>query len=242
MFLIRTFLSCIFNSLLRVVSFSAQANCNLLIMNSLEQKIAQGEHLQQDFKYQITNSRKIARTLSAFANTQGGRLLIGVKDNGTIAGIRSNEEIYMVEGAADLYTNPVVSVEFFTHEVDGKNVVEALVQPSANKPHFVREENGKQVAYFRKDDENFVASPTVVKFWKYPQKTAEKITYSEKEQRLLDFLKLHPFITVKRCASITKQPIKKAEDMLATLLHWGVIDWDFNGKFSVYFLAETNKV
>ena len=44
--------------------------------------IAEGEHQQQDFKFEISDARKIAKTLSAFANTDGGRLLIGVKDNG----------------------------------------------------------------------------------------------------------------------------------------------------------------
>ena len=66
----------------------------------LHHLIAQGEHQQQDFKYEISDARKIARTLSAFANTEGGRLLIGVKDNGKIAGVRSDEEIYMGEAAA----------------------------------------------------------------------------------------------------------------------------------------------
>mgnify|MGYP000599236676 CR=1 FL=1 len=57
--------------------------------------IAEGEHQQQDFKFEISDARKIAKTLSAFANTDGGRLLIGVKDNGKIAGVRSAEEKYM---------------------------------------------------------------------------------------------------------------------------------------------------
>ena len=62
--------------------------------------IAEGEHQQQDFKFEISDARKIAKTLSAFANTNGGRLLIGVKDNGKIAGVRSEEEKYMIEAAA----------------------------------------------------------------------------------------------------------------------------------------------
>ncbi|MDP4292685.1 MAG: ATP-binding protein [Bacteroidota bacterium] len=64
--------------------------------------IEQGEHQQQDFKFEISDARKIARSLAAFANTDGGRLLVGVKDNGAIAGVRSNEEFYMVELAAQL--------------------------------------------------------------------------------------------------------------------------------------------
>lgn len=46
------------------------------------QLISEGEHLQQDFKFEISDVYKIAKSLSAFANTSGGRLLIGVKDNG----------------------------------------------------------------------------------------------------------------------------------------------------------------
>ncbi|RLD33003.1 MAG: ATP-binding protein, partial [Bacteroidetes bacterium] len=65
--------------------------------------IAEGEHQRLDFKFEISDSKKIARTLAAFANTDGGRLLVGVKDNGVIAGVRSEEEYYMVEAAASMY-------------------------------------------------------------------------------------------------------------------------------------------
>jgi predicted HTH transcriptional regulator len=63
----------------------------------IRQLVSEGEHCHQDFKFEISDARKIARSLSAFANTEGGRLLIGVKDNGKIAGVRSDEEIYMIE-------------------------------------------------------------------------------------------------------------------------------------------------
>ena len=79
--------------------------------------IAEGEHVEQDFKYEISDARKIARTLSAFANTQGGRLLIGVKDNGRIAGVRSDEEMYMIEAAAHLYCKPEVVVAMHVYKV-----------------------------------------------------------------------------------------------------------------------------
>ncbi|WP_418631273.1 helix-turn-helix domain-containing protein [Waltera sp.] len=35
------------------------------------------------------------RSVSAFANTRGGRLLIGVRDDGHISGVKSEEEIFM---------------------------------------------------------------------------------------------------------------------------------------------------
>ena len=50
-------------------------------MSYVQQMIEEGEQTQ-DFKMRIDDAAKIARTLVAFANTDGGRLLIGVKDNG----------------------------------------------------------------------------------------------------------------------------------------------------------------
>ncbi|HCC70882.1 MAG TPA: ATP-binding protein, partial [Bacteroidales bacterium] len=47
-------------------------------MRELNKIIRHGESQVLDFKYCISDSRKIAKTLSAFANTDGGRLLIGV--------------------------------------------------------------------------------------------------------------------------------------------------------------------
>ena len=69
----------------------------------IRELISQGEHEEQDFKFAISDARKIARSVSAFANNRGGRLLVGVKDNGTIAGVRSEEDIFVVEQAARMY-------------------------------------------------------------------------------------------------------------------------------------------
>jgi len=55
----------------------------------IQKLIEEGEHQRLDFKFEITDARRLARTLVAFANTDGGRLLIGVKDNGAVAGVRS---------------------------------------------------------------------------------------------------------------------------------------------------------
>ena len=77
----------------------------------IHQLVAEGEHEHQDFKFEISDARKIARSISAFANTGGGRLLVGVKDNGKIAGIRSEEEIYMIEAAANMYCQPKVEIK-----------------------------------------------------------------------------------------------------------------------------------
>ena len=68
--------------------------------------IGEGEHQQQDFKYRVDDARKLAKSVSAFANTDGGRLLIGVRDDGFIAGVRKEGEIYVMHQAAYKYCQP----------------------------------------------------------------------------------------------------------------------------------------
>ena len=128
--------------------------------------ISEGEHVRQDFKFEISDSRKIARSLSAFANTEGGRLLIGVKDNGRIAGVRSEEEMYMVEAAAQVYCTPAVEVEMRVYRPEGRSVLVASVGPAVRKPVLVKEEDGRRLAYVRIADENILASPVHIGLWK----------------------------------------------------------------------------
>jgi predicted HTH transcriptional regulator len=84
--------------------------------------IAEGEHQRQDFKYCINDSRKIAVSLVAFANTDGGRLLLGIRDNGSVAGVVSEEEYYMAEAAARLYSKPPIPFHIQVWKAEGKTL------------------------------------------------------------------------------------------------------------------------
>jgi predicted HTH transcriptional regulator len=182
---------------------------------SIQKLIQQGEHQTQDFKYCISDSRKIARSLVAFANTDGGRLLIGVKDNGRIAGVRSEEEYYMVESAAKIYSKPEIHFTTKQHSIEGKTVLEVIVEPSDEKPHFARDEEGKWWAYFRKDDENRLSGKIMIEVWKR-QKSPQGIliNYSDDEKTLLNYLEHNEKISVSKYARIAHLSYKKAEQII----------------------------
>ena len=127
--------------------------------------IAEGEHQRQDFKFEISDARKIAKTLSAFANTDGGRLLIGVKDNGKIAGVRSDEEQYMIEAAAQMYCQPEVNYTMQTFQAEGRSVLVVQIEESLQKPVYAKDETGKPLAYLRIKDENILATPVHLRVW-----------------------------------------------------------------------------
>lgn len=133
----------------------------------LSELIGQGEGLQLDFKFAINDSRKIAISLSAFANTKGGRLLIGVKDNGRIAGVRSDEEFYMIEAANEMYLNRPLPLTVVEHDQDGRKVLEVFVPEDPLKGIKAIDANKKGWAYIRHFDQNILASPVHLEYWRY---------------------------------------------------------------------------
>ncbi|MDR0661494.1 MAG: ATP-binding protein [Prevotellaceae bacterium] len=181
--------------------------------------IEQGEHQRLDFKFAVNDSKKIARTLAAFANTDGGTLLLGVKDNGRIVGVNSDEEYYMMESAADLYCKPSVKLEVQRWQISGKVVLEVIVQKSDKRPHLAPDKNGKYTAYIRVKDENFIASPIQVKVWKKKaSKQPKPFVYSHKYDAVLDALRINEKLTLLQLSKKAFSSEKEVEEILIELI------------------------
>ncbi len=201
--------------------------------------ISEGEHVRQDFKYEISDSRKIARALSAFANTVGGRLLIGVKDNGRIAGVRSDEEMYMVEAAARLYCCPEVAVTMSVHRAEGKNVLFAEIPEVADKPVMARDENDRLRAYVRIADENILATAVHMDVWRSAGDGMPAVlTYTERERHLLDLLSVSEPLTVSAICRLLSLPRRQVVALLSRFVRWNLVEMCHDGKSFVYKAIE----
>ena len=199
--------------------------------------IEEGEHQQQDFKYCINDSKKIAKSLAAFANTDGGRLLIGVKDNGKVVGISTDEEYYMVESAAKIYSNPPINFTTKQWNSEGKTVLEISVQPSNKKPHFAKDESGKWLAYIRINDENVLAHNIQLVVWR-KQNSPKGIhfTYSENEKFLIDYLQNNERITFSKFMRLAHISRKKTEEILSNFLIMNVVKMQTTREGTVFTL------
>lgn len=187
--------------------------------------IAEGEHWQQDFKFEISDARKIAKTLSAFANTQGGRLLIGVKDNGKIAGVQSAEEQYMIDAAADLYCRPKVEYNMQNFLVENKTVLVVQVEESQEKPVFAQDNNGKWLAYLRIKDENILATPVHLRVWQQSgSEQGELIEYTERERLLLELLQTNECLSLNRYCRLAHLSRPAAQHLLAKFIRYGIVE------------------
>jgi predicted HTH transcriptional regulator len=203
----------------------------------LQSLINEGEHQQQDFKYRISDAQKLAKSVSAFANTDGGRLLIGVRDDGNMSGVRSEEEIYMMHQAAYRYCRPEASIKFDTyhvvppHSANGshtlRTIVVATVPPSDHRPIFAVGDDGKQRAYIRIADENIVASPVHLAIWRESQKAqGTMMTYTDSVKRILDTLQGQR-LTLNQTVRQSRISRPKVITLLARLIRFHVIEWEY---------------
>jgi len=207
----------------------------------LKNLILTGEHQQLDFKFEISDSRKIAKTLVAFSNSDGGKLLIGVKDNGRIAGVRTDEEFFMVQAAADMYCKPAVTFESKRWVVEGKTVLEVTIPKGKNLPYLAETEPNKWLAYIRVKDENILATTVHLRVWR--NKTHDKgilIEYGGKVKNLMEYLGLNPTISISKFCRTAFLPKSTAEKIIADLIYFGLIEMVYQDKHFVYQLKNRN--
>lgn len=190
----------------------------------LRKLIEEGEHDQQDFKYKIQEAAKLARSVSAFANTHGGRLLIGVRDDGHISGVKSEEEIFMMHAAAFKYCTPESAIRFDTLHVEGRSVVIATIPPAQRKPIKAIDEGGTPHAYVRIKDENIAASPVHLEMWQQEQRASNQMEYGETAQQMMRALAEHPGETLNRLVRLSQVNRRASITLLARFVRYGLAE------------------
>lgn len=204
-------------------------------MERLKDLIAEGEHQTQDFKFRIDDQKKIARTLAAFANTDGGRLLIGVKDSGKIAGINPEEEFHMIQGAAQLFCNPPVPFESRIWQEDMRLVLEITVEPDAKRNHTAPDDSGKWKIFIRREDHTLLANKIVLKVWDLERQGIKKPQiFGEQELKALKIVDEHQPATLSKLYRLIDAPKSKIDHTVALLVHWKVIGMDMSEERTVY--------
>jgi len=192
----------------------------------LRKLIEKGESQHLDFKFAITDSRKIARSLVAFANTDGGTLLIGVKDNGKIAGIRSDEEVYMADAAASMYCKPEMKLKLRLWEPESnKQVLEVVVKPDGSKMWKALSEDGQWKAWIRYQDQNIVAGNVWELVWKKKHSShSRSILFEKREQLVFSHLNIGKIYSIEDIVLLTGIHTNEVEALVSDFIVLGLME------------------
>ena len=120
-----------------------------MLKTELFEIIANGENSGIEFKRDDARPEQLAKEIVALVNFQGGRILLGVEDNGAISGLqRSDTEEWVMNVAVDK-VHPLVLP--FYEEVDTGEAgrVAVLTFPQGNSKPYVRRHNGAEAIFIR---------------------------------------------------------------------------------------------
>lgn len=206
-------------------------------MDELQWLIISGENDRVDFKQRVTQPEKIARTLVSFANTKGGVVLFGVKDNGYIIGVDPEEEKHTLDLAAAFYCDPPVEIEYEEIETDDRIVLKVTVPESKQKPHFAKVKEDDWRGYVRVKDTSVQTSKLVNKVLEQEPEQFEKIPLDKHENAVLEYLVTHPRITQRQFMKLSNLSERRAYRILVKLVIHGYLRLHDKEKEDYYTLT-----
>ena len=104
--------------------------------NKVKALIEQGENQFIEFKEQKVHPDSLAKEMAAFANTQGGTILIGVSDQAKICGVDDAKN--WEEWVANISRHniiPAIQADCLIVEIDGKKIVAIDIPKGNDKPY-----------------------------------------------------------------------------------------------------------
>ena len=187
-----------------------------------------GEGPRLEFKKRVPEGSRVAKEVAALANARGGRLLIGVTDEGDVVGVRdSEEEEYSLREALGAYCDPPVSHRTYRIPVSRRReVILVEIPESATKPHYVIDdaEGEKREVYVRVEDMSVVASREAVRLMRYGDSESDvSFEFGDKELTLMRYLDEYGRITVEQFARISGTRQRVASHTLVLLTRAGLI-------------------
>jgi len=202
--------------------------------------VSLGEGMHTEFKRRVPRPERIAKEAIAFANASGGRIFLGVDDDGTILGVRDavEEEFALIE-ALSAHVSPHIEVSLTRVSVTGRREVLVVDVPeSPQKPHFLVNGSGEpapskaggapegeeRTAYVRVGASSVEASREAVRLMRHAVAPKDvRFEFGEKEQMLMRYLDRHERITVEAFAVLAGIPRRRASQTLVLLAKANVL-------------------
>ena len=113
-----------------------------------------GESKNVEYKVTLPDkSEKYMKTIVAFANTQGGKLIVGIDDKThEIVGVENEILFQVMDGIANAVSDscmPQIIPDIEPQTVDGKTVIVVSVEAGKNRPYYLKSKGKENGTYIR---------------------------------------------------------------------------------------------
>lgn len=211
---------------------------DLTRLHQLQKLVVQGEGITLEFKRKATYPEKILREIVAFANTQGGILLIGVSDDRTIPGLKYPEDDSHVILEALKKCKPKIDlIETFIPIGNSRTVIQYEIFESTRKPHHIEVDSVRE-CFVRRQDQSIKASREVREIIRRSQQKKDiRFHFGEHEKNLFQYLDANSSITLQKFITISGLKKFFASKKLVLLVLAGVLRLTPHEKGDLYSLA-----
>ena len=132
------------------------------------EEIVRGESKNVEFKVKLPeDSAKYIKTIIAFANTQGGCLVIGVDDvTRRVIGVDDDSAFQITDSIANAVADscvPQIVPNIELQTIDQRTVVLITVAPEPNRPYYLKSKGKELGTYIRLAGTSRPASPEKIK-------------------------------------------------------------------------------
>ena len=197
--------------------------------------IALGESVRQIFLPKIESQNEIAQLLVAFANSEGGRVWIGLKKNGKIIGCDPNEELLKLQESAKSFCMPEIKFTSKIWKEGFRLVLEIKVSEAATKPYKSKDSLGKWLPYIRVQKEVLLANKILVGFWALKKNPVAKPTHPQIElTSLFQLIEEEQIVTLSKLYRLSDIPLKEVDRFLTLLISWEMVDMVMNSDTTQY--------
>ena len=193
------------------------------VIRQVKNLVSQGEGQRIEFKQKASFPEKIVKEVVAFANSDGGYLFVGVADDGSLEGLKhAEEEKYVLDKAIIEYCKP--KVKFSSRNIpisSNRSILEYKIYKSKNRPHYALPslKARRGIAFVRYNDKSIQASRELIEILKSEKRSkGQLLSYGNKEKLLLEYLKEHETITLKRYCEIADLSERIASKTLVKLV------------------------
>lgn len=125
------------------------------------------ESRRLELKEQFPGGDQIAKTVVAFANGAGGRIIFGIRDNPrTVVGVPEAELFRLEERISQCIFDqcyPTIIPEIYIQAIDGKSLLVVEVYPGSDKPYYLKTDGKQNGTYIRIGSTNRKATQETLK-------------------------------------------------------------------------------
>lgn len=212
-------------------------------LNALKRLVRQGEGTQLEFKRKARHPDKIAREIIAFANTEGGVLLVGVDDDQTIYGCKyPQEDAFALKKFFDEELSPTIDYNLEYIPTSGSKAVLAFhIKPGDRKPYFLKpqEEGESKGVFVRVADMSIRASREMVQILRRERRDkGVNLRFGEREKALLQYFEQEANITLAKAQNLLKTNRRNTSQLMILLVSAGLLRILPSEKGDRYSLAE----